>query len=235
MPIRRGDGTGLTPNGYQEVRLGDGSVLWSGGPAETIVDSWEDQDYAEYDLESSGTTADFGFNTTNTKHGGVAAELSGNTSYPKILSTSGLDNYPAPGDHFEIWKYNSIGTTSASNCQFGMYFGGVDLSNLYYTRQRVDDSTMQLMVKSGGTDSGVDTATTSLDAGWYRWDIEWDDGSTFGGADGDFSITCEDEAGATMFTLAGNDTTFGQGAFGIWGGIENGEHILWDGCRILNR
>lgn len=31
-PIRLGDGTSISPTGFQEVRLGDGTVLWSGGP-----------------------------------------------------------------------------------------------------------------------------------------------------------------------------------------------------------
>lgn len=230
MPIRYGDGTGLHPRGFQEVRLGDGTVLYRSG----LVDSWEDQDYSEYDLAADGTTADFGVNTTNTQHGVVAAELGGNTSFPKIMSTAGLPNYPGPGDRFEVWKFNSIGTTNATTCQMGTYFGGVDLNNVYYTRNRVDDGIIELMVKENGSSTRIGAASVSIPAGWYRWVIEWDDGATFGGVNGDFTVTVEDEAGAVLGSFTGTDTTYTQGGAGIWGGAETGEHVLWDGYRITN-
>lgn len=229
MPVRYGDGTGLHPRGFQEVRLGDGTVLYTAG----LVDSWEDQDFAEYDLVD-GAKTDFGFNTTNTKHGTVAAELADDTSYPKLLSTAGLDHYPAPGDRFEIWVYHSIGTATATTCQYGIYFGGIDLSNLYYWRTQVDSGIHELMVKSNGSNSQIARADANLDAGWYRWIIDWDDGATFGGVSGDMTGTIEDESGTVVATMSGNDTTYGQGGAGIWGGVQTGEHVLWDGYRITN-
>lgn len=39
MPIRMGDGTAVVPNGFQEVRLGDGTVLYSSSSDEESVES----------------------------------------------------------------------------------------------------------------------------------------------------------------------------------------------------
>lgn len=39
-PIRRGDGTGLDPKGYTEIRKGDGAVLWSAIPDSGGTHQW---------------------------------------------------------------------------------------------------------------------------------------------------------------------------------------------------
>lgn len=64
-PIRRGDGTGLAPKGFAEVRKGDGTVLWSAGGSaipDSAVHRWL--------LDESGSTADDSIGSAALTHSG---------------------------------------------------------------------------------------------------------------------------------------------------------------------
>lgn len=52
MPIRLGDGTGLSVPGFAEVRLGDGTVLWSASVDATVLEDFESYD-TQAELENA--------------------------------------------------------------------------------------------------------------------------------------------------------------------------------------
>lgn len=208
-----------------------------------VIDSYEDQDFAEYDLELDGGAAEYDFITTNAQDGDVSARLVDNTGWPYVASTGGLDYYPGEGDRIVFWAYNSIGTSSASNCQFGIWFAGNDFDNAYFIRHRVDSGFARFDRNSdtyGNTSWGkfnVDVA-----AGWNKYILEWDDGSTFGGTTGEMTLTIEDDSGTVLGSGSGSDpddlwdgSAGSTPMYGMWGGIEAGEHILWDYAHITNR
>ena len=213
----------------QEVTI-DGNVVWS-ATATTLIDSYEDLDYAEYaDDEANGGRSAFGFNSAlEAVDGTEYAELDSDDTYPKIFSTSGLPNYPEKGSKWQVWQRQSIGSGSASTCHWGWYFGGSSLSDTYYTRINAGNDAVELARKSSTNgDANLASATVSVPTGLYYWIIEWDDGATFGGASGDMNATLYDHLGRTVVSLSANDDEFAGGAFGLWGGIETGEYILWD-------
>jgi len=89
MPIRRGDGTGLSVPGFSEVRKGDGTVLWSAGA--DIPDSVVLQYYADSWSQGDSTWNDEAGTSDATVNGGpTAATLSDGSD---SIETDGSDDH----------------------------------------------------------------------------------------------------------------------------------------------
>lgn len=205
------------------------------GPDVQMVDSFEDQDYSEYtDYESGGGTGAYTFNTSKSQDGSVSAELTDNGNYPKIISTSGLDNYPVQGDEITFYTYHSSDTNLINA---GFYYGASDLSNLYFTRLYNTSPEINIEEKSGGTNYNIISTSTDPAPGWLKWVIQWDDGSTFGGNQHDHHLTLTRvDDGSTLIDQTGsaNNHQVTSGGVGLWGGVDSAATTLWDYIHISN-
>lgn len=89
-PIRRGDGTGLNPQGYTEVRKGDGTVLWSSDTDSEILRYEFENDYTDSWNENDGTGHGTNF-TEYSKRGDYALVFDGTDDwleYPTVDVTT---------------------------------------------------------------------------------------------------------------------------------------------------
>lgn len=208
MPLRLGDGTSIGSirlgNGTSigEVRRGDGTVLWSSGPEPTIIDDFEDGDISEY----SGGTADMDVTEAAAQEGTYGLQPTVN-SYVQIDSQpgDGLNYYPQQGDAVE-WYVNSGDT-------YGVFIWGAQNAGdiPYYARPRPDNGVLEVIL-----DGTTYTANYSFSADtWYNMRLEWDDGSTFGGAAGDQTVTAYDMSGNELVSISENDNTYSSGGIGI--------------------
>lgn len=195
-----------------------------------IVDDYEDQDLVEYtDYEEAGGTSDFTISSNQAIEGTYSLLINGHTDYPKILSTSGLNNYPQQGDEFEIWFYPDF-TPGSGSADSGFYFGASDLSNHYWISYRGYQDEIRFHVNGNWIDGVSSPGVTANE--WHKFVVQWDDGNSFGGSPGDFTIDLEDNSGNVLATITANDTTHEDGGFGFFGAAESTEYFYWDYPRI---
>lgn len=114
-PIRRGDGTAITPKGIAEVRKGDGTVLYSA--AGEIPDSENLQSYYDWREEDGSSPV-----TDQTKNGydlsgaysGVGGDINGNQAgvfdgIDDFLSNSDFPAQPTPNTVYVVFQHNTSG------------------------------------------------------------------------------------------------------------------------------
>jgi hypothetical protein len=133
IPIRKGDGTGLSAKGYSEVRKGDGTVLWRAIPGSgdlharydateisasggDNITSWTDETGNGHDLSSTtGQTYE-----TSVINGNPVVRFDGTDDYMDVsFSAESAPNHvfavvkytSSPGD-FSIWGALDVDTTS---------------------------------------------------------------------------------------------------------------------------
>lgn len=231
MPIRKGDGTGLTPKGFAEVRKGDGTVIYSAGGG-TLIDDFEDNDLAEYDLQNETPTTQ----GTTVYEGAYALEC--NTGVKGLSGSSaavsnegaGLPYYPQPGDTFEIWvSRTGVRSSDNSGVRPRAYFG---VQNT--TSWPIDDgygvligddythSLFDLEVWSAGSVTRIasSTAYKMPPNEWHRLEIDW-------ASDGTITVTLEDSAGTQQAQISATDTTYTAG--GICGSTSVDTNITSSG------
>lgn len=211
-------------NGVRQTS--SGVVQTASGVAQTAVssvstiDSFEDSDLSEY----SGDTGDYSITTTFATDGSNGLEQTGTSgSWKTIESHSGLDNYPSKGDEFH-WDYeiNYGGDSSPTALRHRFRWARQDTSSWNFYRFGVNMSTgdLTLVVVDSDTTTTLASETQSSieedENTHYQVQVQWDDGSSFGGSDGDIDVTLRDvDAGSDVTTLSGNDTTFSSGGIGI--------------------
>jgi hypothetical protein len=153
------------------------------------------------DFERSSPLGDYSGDTgagtivaTPVEHGSNALELaSGN----RIISTSGLPDYPAAGDEFEFYIYPTSG-------QVGRFLFGVqDASNWFGVAANPDADAVRLLKLDGGAPVEVlASADTAVATGEYLFgQINWFD-------DGQLDVTFA----GTLF--GASDATYASGGIG---------------------
>jgi hypothetical protein len=206
-------------------------MLWnvSSGSSVTLIDSWDDQNIAEYGAVTVGT---FAYDSTLIVSGaGVSLTVDGadNDGFARIVSTSGLANYPAKGSIHNV--YHRTDAAAAARTLFGC---AGDDANRYMAEIDIEDDALELRSLEAGTDSNLAFTSTSFATGtWYRVRIIWDDG-TLGGNDNDITVEVYDHgtgttpaAGTLVDSVATNDDTHAtQTGWGVyWIGLDTaGEH-----------
>lgn len=207
-------------------------------PRRDIVDSIEDGDIAEYSSQDGAGTGAFNPVQTSTyaTHGDYALECqtttAGAAEYSSMISTSGLDVYPRKGDAVEF----DIEITDTLVDWIGFFYEWTDANN--YCVLRVDESGQQInLVESvGGTVSGNSTAVTINTNTLYTGRIEWDDGSTFGGMDGDQTGYLLDSSGGVLASTPTVNNSLGSKSAG-WS-IQADDSVVSgyvDRAEIMNR
>lgn len=153
-----------------------------------VIDSFEDQDFAEY----SGFPAYFHIDGDAAIDGRYSAQ-SDDDQY-RIYAYShpgdGLAHYPQKGDIFEYHvRASALNSMGVSGCWWGVVDGAED-DNHYTARVLWDTDEIELSVEDGGTLTQLATASEvglSADT-WVNIRVEWDDG-TLGGTDNDIRLT----------------------------------------------
>lgn len=205
VAVQYEDGNGNQYNDHSKPFVASGA---------TIVDSFEDQGLSEYtsDTGSYSTTSSFASDGSY----GVSCDAAATAN---IYSSSGLDNYPSKPVEFKVDMQTSLGTSDTTDTiELSPIFGFVDSNNWYMLQIRADGPNMRFWIFNSGSFSTV-TSATSLSE-WqanttYTLQIQWDDGSTFGGSDGDMSAEVFDPDGNSIGTNSGNDTTHNGSGIGF--------------------
>lgn len=152
MPIRRGDGVSLAPKYFQEVRKGDGTILYNS----VRIDDHEDNDLAEYTVSGTATTS-----TAAALEGTYGAELAATDPPSTIYSTAGLENYPNTGQRFKSHVYR----TAIDEGVLALQFAGPDADNCYEIGLNFAKDELQVRERSAGSPTVLATAAVTLTNG----------------------------------------------------------------------
>lgn len=235
------DGTysvsGLADGTYHVVaQYDDGSTTYNAlsKPYITInttIDRFEDNDIAEY----SGDTGNFSTVQSPVQSGSYALQTSG-WATNRITSTSGLDNYPSKPANWEWYVHcNNVDTDHSLSRH---YYAWGDTNNYYWTETKwtSGDQYIELDGVVGGTGlSGtaqyINDFTLSANT-WYRCELTWDDGSTYGGSDGEMTFVIHDADSTASHSTTLTDTGLSSGGIG-WA-TDTADTITWDNCSLLD-
>ena len=232
MPIRKGDGTGLSVPGFSEVRTGDGTVLWSAGSAipDSVVDNFEQSLYedqgkslADYYNEDTG---DFTRQNTVVAEGDTA--LRGDTDQTDLISNGSLPNTISQGDAFRVYLRIDGGDNRAV---FSFMASGTGankgLPNNGYTVQvnrRFDY--FEISERASGSGAGSDTGGSPNLGEWYRFEGGYD-GSTVSG-------TFYDSNNNSIVSLSFSPSTDHSGNSQVFFGREiTGGTCYYDGAYLI--
>ncbi len=193
------------------------------GPTGGVVDGFEDGDLDEYDQKRGGSAR---VTSERTYEGSHSLELTtpGGGGASKVLSTSGLDRYPAAGDVYRTRWYRSSSDSRGRN---RLYFGVQDDANYYevYVNYPHDDFELRKFEDGARTRLASANETPRKDT-WVEWTIDW-------GADG--TITASYDDGQRSGSLTATDGTWTDGGVGFYQQVASGGVKAWfDDARIAS-
>lgn len=175
--------------------------------ARTVVDTYADGDIAEY----TGDTASY---TVNSNEGATSNNYVQGVASPgvvRIHSESGLNHYPAQGDHFAINAEN-LSSDGAGGDHFGVIFA-YDSANgdRYVIQCNEGDGTFSMSKKISGTSTSLVSKSLNfslLDDVIATIDVDWQ-------SDGTFDVWLLNENGNHIRNFAVTDTDLTGGGIGL--------------------
>lgn len=187
-----------------------------GGDTVTVVDDFEDGDIAEY----SGATGSYTANTNAPVYNGSYSLKASASTAAELISTSGLNEYPAQGDTYVV----QVRFSSDANVA-GVLFGVQDTNNLYLVQIHAGSDNFQLFVESGGgfTKLAEDTAATIGASEWYECRIDW-------ATDGTITPMLLDSADSQVSQISATDTSYSSGGIGF---RSNASNSIYDYARVV--
>lgn len=208
MPLRKGDGIQVAPNGIQEVRKGDGTVIYT---ATTIIDDFEDG-APEWTLNGAAESASYAWS------GSQSLEVQ--DADGEAYSTSGLPAYPAAGDVYQARIFKPSGGGGGGALDFGWQ----DANNNYLARHGWTDGTVELRKTEAGN------VTTLASASWTGPTGEFLKGTVDWGADGTIIYDLDHEDGTNITEMSATDPTWSSGgiACSAWSGT-----VYYDYLRLI--
>jgi len=170
------------------------------------IDDFEDSDLSEY----SGETSYHSFNTSRTKEGDVALDLTrdGDNRRMYSLEGDGLPNYPKIGDKFRYWWYSE--QDAIHRFWYGIQNSSRD--NAYRLDYEVHDNQIDVYI-DGGDSNGDPQQTFSMSISfdtWYQTEIRWY-------TNGIHEIEVFDENGNSVGNGSFTDATYGDGGIAMEG------------------
>jgi len=195
-------GSRQTANGVVQTAGGVAQTVPSsggGGGGESILDSFEDQDLAEYSGDTGGFSIKNESNLSfSARDGSYVLENPGDISNG-IYSSSIT---AAKGTTINGWVRGTADSL-ASYC-FGV---GTDTGDCYQARVDINNDDILLYDQGDGTILAADYSPGVSADTWYRIEVVWDDGS-LGGSDNDITMRVFDDSGTQQGdTLSANDST----------------------------
>ena len=161
MPIRKGDGTTLAPKGYQEIRLGDGTVLYSDGGG--LVNRWqfsEGSGSAVADSEGSddGTITDATW-TSGTWIGDNALDFNGSSAKVDTPATT-------PSRDLALYATVSFDTSKSDSEHINTFGNPSGDSDTYRSLEFDGSGNVRMGIRNDATN--FDTVSTSITTGTHR-------------------------------------------------------------------
>jgi hypothetical protein len=199
--------------------LDEGGLRTVSQPYSAIIDNFEDGDLSEYgpDTGSYSVVSSPVFLGSNAL-GALA------TGRDVVASTSGLDNYPSPGDTIRVHVY-------PENLDYSQFLWGLSSVtgenglNCYGVRL-VSGPSIEIRKWNNGNEGGIGSAATTLPNGnqaWYSLVINWN-------SDGTITVDHRVPGGSTLATAQASDTDYTGSGIGIRG---DGGTYYWDLFQIL--
>lgn len=194
----------------------------------TVIEDFNNSDLSRYE----GTTGTYQIVSTPAYEGTAAGQ--GDGSFDRIYDT-GVTT-PPKGSTFEAYVRAS---TTAATQDVGIYYGVQDADNPYFVEMQADEAEFVAKTKVAGSFSTMASATglTLAADTWYRIRVRWDDGTAYGGTDGDMTLTIR-EAGtaedlATLTVTANTDHP--AGGFGFKYNTASGSPVFHDLYQIVDQ
>ena len=184
-----------------------------------LIDDFEDQSLDDYDAMPSDEPQ-FAFVTSPVANGTYALQCEYTGSTEKMVSTSGLNAYPAQGDTFRFNMQFSTGAFS------GLYYGLQDEYHKYLIRPNSGAGAFQLYLETGqGAWTPLDeqTGITIPTGEMMEIEVDWQATTT---------CTLYNAAGSQLAQVSTTDTTWTSGGIGLESNSSNASATTtWDYIR----
>ena len=196
-PIRKGDGTPLDIPGVSEVRAGDGRVFFDDAIPDSVLLP-ETGDLTNF----SGDTGSFAIDNdiaTPTELTDYRLKYDATTDNQSIVSTSGLDNYPAVDQPWSLWVYIPEKVDDDPTIHTGIMTDGTikGADSYEILIEAVGRSTFALR-KDG---SVIQSSSPSLS------EDQWVEVRGLHEANGDFEFKLYDDGGSEIASVTGSDSS----------------------------
>ncbi|MFC4553481.1 MULTISPECIES: hypothetical protein [Halorussus] len=178
-----------------------------------IIDDFEDDDLSEYTFDKGSSGASIVDNPTY--HGDDVLQISGTDT--EMISTSGLDYYPAAGDTFRYWVRGHNGAD-----RINLTYGVQDHQNRYFARVNpVQGSVALYRYENGSATLLADKGVSLSQDTWYEAEIAWS-------STGDHTFTLSDAAGNQVAQISATDPTWSSGGVGYDAYLSDGGTVYID-------
>jgi hypothetical protein len=215
------DITGATIDGTDVTEITvDGDTVFS---PQKIVDNFEDAPTGPYGTTDTistyytGNTSFYSRSGSNVFEGTKCLNHNATNGTEKIISTSGLPNYPVVGDIFSCHV-----RTGRSGSDSHVLFGVQDSSN-YYEISTENNDFLELKVSTTNGEATLDSVSASHPINTYhRLEVDWKASTS--------SIVGKlfDTTGNELATVSSNDSTFTNGGIGF-------ENLQFSGASQYDR
>lgn len=215
----------------QEITM-DGDVVYDASGSTTtptVIEDWESNDPLS---NWNGNTSECSIDTSNAISGEQCVAMGTEWLTTIYAFSSDLNAVPSQGDKFEYYvRHEAVD----SQCDSFVEFARQDSDHFYTVH--TDTNSSEFLVRKGysGGYTNFQVATFDYTPGeWYKVEVLWDDGSTFGGSAGD--ITARLYTSSTNYIeVSGNDTEWSTGDVQLRADKGSaGNRVWYDGWQITN-
>lgn len=215
----------------QQITM-DGNVVYDASGSTTTPTVIEDWDSSNPLTDWNGETGECTISTSVYQSGGQALVMGGSWMTTIWASSADLNAVPSQGDRFEYYIRHE---TASSQCDAWTEFARQDSNNYYSIYTDANANSFKIRKTSAGTDTVLaETPFTYSANTWYKVEVEWDDGATFGGVAGDITARIY-EGSNTTTTISGNDTSWTTGDVQIRADKSSSGNRIWhDSWKITN-
>jgi hypothetical protein len=183
------------------------------------IDSFEDEDLAEYEIESGNSS---GVSVVNSPSLSGKGTLKISDVRREMISTSGLEHYPTPGDIFRCWIQGTDGLDNVN-----LTYGVQDHTNRYHVAINFTDNKIGLYKYENGSTTALSTDghLTLREDQWYRVEVDWRPTGTH-------ILTLYTSTGVRLTQLSATDTTWSDGGVGFDAYLDDGGTVYFDHVAI---
>jgi len=199
---------------------GDTGETGSWEPISFIIDNFEDANISEYEHDTSrpGRASIVSSPTDSSSH---SLKISDEST--ELISTSGLDAYPSPGDTF-CYKIRGSGGTDMTNFRYGVQ----NHNDGYFVRINIADDKLKLYRLKNGSATILDRQVSGFSLNqdtWYETRIKW-------GTNGSHTVSLHDNYDTQLAQISGGDSTWSSGGIGLDAYVSSGQAAFFDNIQI---
>lgn len=246
-PVRKGDGTSIKPTDYQQIRKGDGTVLFDAIP-DSVIENFNDiGDGTEagvyqagddlntfYRMDTSDSPEDIYKRTTaKTAIGDHALTVTDvpNRTFFYSLPGDGLNYYPENGDIFSCFVRLSSNGGGDNLIAFG-----VSDSDNNFRPDITQGGDLRLSKVDNGTFQSLATAGTSTNTStWYDLEVEWDSPDIEIRL---YSVDSQFNRQSQLQSISASSSKYSTNrgiGFRSNSGDDVEDETIWDGYRVIDK